>query len=186
MLPPTVAPRPLRPAAATSPEDRVLATPADKSPLRLQAGATSVTFTWSGDRWEHAVLVADGRRWRSVEGPGHAGGDPRWPASPALVEVSLVAAGSGPAVLGVGLAGRSHFSLSVVACPDRADTLLFEAAARIVEPATWVGSTYHENVGVVRAAADRTIAPPATVRWAYRIGPEGLEPVVGADGDGPR
>jgi hypothetical protein len=186
MLPPTVAPRPLRPAAATSPEERALATPADKSPLRLQAGATSVTFTWSGDRWEHAVLVPDGRCWRSVEGADPAGGDPRWPASPALVEVSMVAARSRPAVLGVGLAGRSHFSLSVVACPDRTDTLLFEAAARIVEPAIWLGSTYQAHGGGVRVAAGGTIVPPATVRWAYRIGPEGLEPVIGADGDGPR
>jgi hypothetical protein len=136
-----------------------------------------VSFTWSGDRWQHAVAAADGRCWRSIEGAGPAGEDPRWPASPALVEVSLVVAGSRPAVLGVGLAGRSHFSLSVVACPDRPDTLLFEAACRIAEPAGWLGSTYDGDGGREQVAADRTIPPPATIRWSYRIGPAGLEPL---------
>jgi hypothetical protein len=157
-----------------------LTTPADKSPLRLLAGLTSVSFTWSGDRWQHAVAAADGRRWWSIEGAVPAGADPRWPASPVLVEVSLVVAGSRPAVLGVGLAGRSHFSLSVVACPDRPDTLLFEAACRIAEPAGWLGSTYDGDGGRERVAADRTIPPPATVRWSYRIGPAGLEPLPGS------
>jgi hypothetical protein len=134
-----------------------------------------VTFSWSGDRWEHVVLVPDGRTWRSVEGPGGPVEDPRWPASPPLVEVSLVAAGGRPAVLGVGLAGRSHFSLSVVACPERPETLLFEAAARVVEPGGWLGSTYDGDQGRERVTADHAGPPPATVRWAYRIGPAGLE-----------
>jgi hypothetical protein len=136
-----------------------------------------VRFAWSGDRWQHVVTAADGRCWRSIEGPGPPAADPRWPASPALVEVSLVVAGARPAVLAVGLAGRSHFSLSVVACPDRPDTLLFEAACRIAEPAGWLGSTYDGDRGREQVAADRTIPPPATIRWSYRIGPAGLEPL---------
>ena len=159
----------------TSPEDRALPTPADKSPLRLHAGATSVTFTWVGDRWEHVVLVPGGCTWRSREGADGPDDDARWPASPPLVEVSLVAAGTRPAVLGVGLAGRSHFSLSVVACPERPETLLFEAAARVVEPGGWLGSTYDGDQGRERVTADPAGPPPATVRWAYRIGPAGLE-----------
>jgi len=143
-----------------------------------------VTFTWSGDRWDHVVAVADGRRWCSTEGPHVAGADPRWPASPPIVEVSLVTGGSRPAVLGVGAAGRSHFSLSVAACPDRADTLVFEAACRIAEPAGWLGSTYDRDHGRQRVGPDRVGPPPATIRWAYRIGPAGLEPATGADRGG--
>lgn len=176
----------MRAARPVAREDRALATPADKSPLRLQAGLAGVVFSWAGDRWEHEVVVPDGRRWRSLEGPEDAAADPRWPASPPLVEVSLVSAGSRPAILGVGLAGRSHFSLSVVGCPDRPDTLLFEAACRIVEPAPWLGSTYAHAAGRERIAADRSSPPPATIRWAYRIGPAGLEPVAGATAPGPR
>ncbi|MFM7138138.1 MAG: hypothetical protein ACKO1M_13880 [Planctomycetota bacterium] len=167
-------------------EDSTLATPADKSSLRLHAGSTSITFTWTSDRWEHEVVVPDGRRWRSREGVDGPGDDPRWPASPPLVEVSLVAAGARPAVLGVGLAGRSHFSLSVVACPERPDTLLFEAAARVVEPGGWLGATYDGDEGLERVAAEAAGPPPVTIRWAYRIGPAGLEPVIGTDRGGPR
>ena len=162
-----------------------MATPADKSPLRLDAGSTSVTFTWAGDRWEHVVLLHGGRAWRSREGGDGPDRDPRWPASPPLVEVSLVAAGPRPAVLGVGLAGRSHFSLSVVACPERPDTLLFVAAARIVEPG-WLGSTYEGEQGREQVEATAASPTPATVRWAYRIGPAGLEPLVGTGRSGPR
>jgi hypothetical protein len=162
-----------------------VATPADKSPLRLEAGSTSVTFTWADDRWEHVVLVPEGRSWRSSEGPGVPDGDPRWPASPPLVEVSLVAAGQRPAVLAVGLAGRSHFSLAVVACPEQPDTLLFEAAARVVESGGWLGSTYDGDRGRERVTAGHVGPLPATVRWAYRIGPAGLESVVGTGRGGP-
>jgi hypothetical protein len=88
-------------------------------------------------------------------------------------------------VLGVGLAGRSHFSLSVVACPERPETLLFEAAARVVEPGGWLGSTYDSGRGWERVTADAAGPPPATVRWAYRIGPAGLEAVVGTEPDRP-
>jgi hypothetical protein len=174
------------PARPTPNEDRSLSTPADKSPLRLHASLTSVTFTWAGDRWEHVVLVPGGRAWRSREGADGPGEDPRWPASPPLVEVSLVAAGGRPAVLGVGLAGRSHFSLSVVACPERPDTLLFEAAARVVEPGGWLGSTYDGDQGRERVTAESAASLPATVRWAYRIGLAGLEAVEGTHHGGPR
>ena len=88
-------------------------------------------------------------------------------------------------MLGVGLAGRSHFSLSVVACPERPDTLLFEAAARIVEPG-WLGSTYEGEQGREQVEATAASPTPATVRWAYRIGPAGLEPLVGTGRSGPR
>lgn len=144
-----------------------------------------MTFSWSGDRWEHVVIVADGRGWRSVEGPGGKGDDPRWPPSPPLVEVSLVAAGQRPAVLAVGLAGRSHFSLSVVACPERPDTILFEAAARIVESGGWLGSTYDCDRGRGRVTAGHVGPLPATVRWTYRIGPAGLEQGVEPAPGGP-
>ncbi len=142
-----------------------------KHALRLTAGSTVVEFNWDRDRWRHEVLSAAGR-WTSLEGAGERGDD-RWPASPVLVEVSLVELADGPAILGVGLAGRSHFSLSVAACPAHGDTLLFEAACRIQEPAAWLGSSYTApHGGVVRFAAPPA-RPPATVTWGYRIGPGG-------------
>ncbi len=136
-----------------------------------------MVFTWVGDRWTHAVQLANGRRWHSTEGSASLGCDPRWPPSPPLTEVSLVEVGSRGALLGVGLAGRSHFSLSVVACSLRGDTLLFEVACRIHEPAGWLGSTYHGDNGPICLEAGFSPSPPATLSWAYRIGPEGIAAV---------
>jgi len=131
--------------------------PGVRRPIRLTAG------------WRHEVATQAGS-FASLEG----GADDRWPASPAVVDVSLVALAGGPAVLGVGLAGRSHFSLSVRPCPRTADTLLFEAACRIHEPAIWLGSTYRGRGGeAVRIEAASTPAP-ATVIWSYAIGPAGV------------
>jgi hypothetical protein len=141
-----------------------------KHPLHLTAGSTVVEFTWDLDRWRHEVTTPAGR-WTSLEGAER--GDPRWPDSPVLVEVSRVELAGGPVILGVGLAGRSHFSLSVAVDPDRADTLLFEAACRIQESAHWLGSSYTApGDAVVRFAAEPA-RPPATVTWGYRIGPGG-------------
>lgn len=146
--------------------------------ITLAAGTTVVGFRRIGDRWEHEIRLVDGRVWRSVEGPAD-GGDPRWPASPPVVELSLVSAAAGPVLLGVGKAGRSHYSLSVSACPDEPDTLLFDIACRIQEPPGWLGSTYSGSAPGEASPLPAALAqPPATVRWTYTAGPAGLRPRI--------
>lgn len=149
------------------------------------AGAT-VDFTWAGDRWQHKIAVrrpAGGvavEAWESLEGAWPTGGDPRWPASPVLVELSAVdlpQAGptGGRAVVGVGLAGRSHFSAAVAADPDRPGAVRFEIACRLVEPPGPLGSTYRLGRQIVRIAPRDASGPlPRTVTWSYSVGPEGL------------
>ena len=151
---------------------------------QLAAGTVAVAFERAGDRWRHVVTRAGEPLLESVEGPGDTAGDPRWPASPVLTEVSVVDAAGRPAILGLGLAGRSHFSVSVAAHPDRPDTLLFEVACRIQEPPGWLGSTYRSADGtVVRAAPPAAGADlPRTVQWAYAVGPGGLVPLPAAAG----
>lgn len=142
--------------------------------VRLAVGRLEVSFRRLGDRWGHEVTLEGRLLVRSVEGAA-ADGDPRWPRSPVLTEVMTVDGAGGPAVVGVGLAGRSHFSAAFRADPGRADTLLCELACRIQERPEWLGSTYagpaDENTAVAAAAAE----PPATVRWTYRLGPAGIE-----------
>lgn len=143
--------------------------------ITLAARTTLVRFIRSGDRWEHEVRLADGRVWRSVEGPGAEAGDPRWPASPPIVELSAVQTFAEPVLLGVGTAGRSHFSLSVSVCRAESDTLLFDLACRAQEPAIWLGSTYAAGSGeTCRLEAELGATAPATIRWAYTAGPAGL------------
>ncbi|MFM1996869.1 MAG: hypothetical protein RLZZ111_1256 [Planctomycetota bacterium] len=160
------------------------------------AGA-SVDFTWAGDRWQHSVRIrrpggetADS--WGSVEGSSAAGGDPRWPASPVLVELSAVALPGaepadgkpavGKAVVGVGLAGRSHFSAAIARDPDRPGAIRFEIACRLTEPPGWIGSTYRVGTRLVQVVPRAALAPlPRTVTWSYSLGPDGLS--AGGDSD---
>ncbi len=140
--------------------------------VRLAAGTAVVEFTRTGDRWRHSISTADGRVWQSVEGMADHACDPRWPASPVLTEVTLTEAGGRPAVLGLGLAGRSHFSLCVTIHADQPDTLLFEAACRLSDMAGWLGSTYCclENGTILMKPGGSPPAPPATVLWSYSAG----------------
>jgi len=171
---------------------------APRQPVAIAAGAARVTFVWRADRWCHDVTLpaeptaaaAAATTWRSLDGPWPADGDPRWPASPALVELSWVdaadggspptSARGGPAILGVGMAGRSHYSASVVRDPLVADAVRFEIACRLHDGPGWVGSTYREGPRIVRVEADAAGGLPRTVVWSYSLGPGGIFGVRGA------
>lgn len=157
------------------PTDR--AGPRPRPPIVVSAGAVRAVFSWVGDRWRHVILLDD-RPWAESLEDRADGRDAAWPCSPPLVELSGVETATGPAVLAVGLAGRSHFSASVTASPDRPDALLFEIACRVREQPGWLGSTYAVGAERVRLGAPRLIADlPATIRWAYHADRAGLHVV---------
>jgi hypothetical protein len=145
-----------------------------RSPVGLAIGEIDVTFTWIGDRWCHRVTCGAAGCLSSVEGPRAEESDPRWPASPAFVELSRLDLPQGPAILAVGLAGRSHFSASVSGDAARRGWVRFEIACRLVEPPVWLGSTYLGPAGQkVFLPEDGPTTPPATVQWTYAFGPSG-------------
>ena len=153
-------------------------TSASRPPVRLTAGTLEIVFEWEGDRWRHRVVHRGRLVAESVEGAG-PDGDPRWPASPALQEVSVAATADGVALLAVGAAGRAHFSASLTVEASQPDTVLVEAACRIHDAPGWLGSTYRMPGGdVARAPAVPAPAPPCTVEWAYRLDPGGILPVT--------
>jgi hypothetical protein len=162
--------------ADREPPDLRPASPRSRPPLEVSAGAVRAVFSWAGDRWRHAILI-DGMPWaESQEGRPDAG-DAAWPSSPPLVELSPASTPRGEAILGVGLAGRSHFSASISPHPDQPDTLLFEIACRIREQPGWLGSTYDSAGERLRVTAPTTTGEfPATVRWTYAVGREGVRP----------
>lgn len=153
----------------------VSASPRSRPPLAVSAGAIQAVFSWVGDRWQHAILI-DGMPWaESLEGPD--GNDAAWPCSPPLVELSPAAIPRGRAILGVGLAGRSHFSASIAPHADRPDTLVFEIACRIKEHPGWLGSTYVRGEEPLRVIAPPPPSElPATIRWTYAVDRGGLRP----------
>jgi hypothetical protein len=144
------------------------------APLTLAIGPVTVAFTWAGDRWSHRVTLRDGSVWESVEGP-RPDGDPRWPASPVIVELSRLETPRGAAVLGVGLAGRSHFSACIGPDPLDPDRALFEIACRCNEPPVWLGSTYHGPSGPAAVAPPLAgLTLPSTIQWGYAFSSRGL------------
>jgi len=148
----------------------------------LAAGSLTITFDWRHDRWGHRVAVGDRVVAESVE--DSADGDPRWPAAPVLTEVTPTTAAGRPAIVGVGLAGRSHFSASFAPHPTLPDTVLVEIACRVQERPGRLGSTYRTADGrVVRTVplgqADSD-ALPRTIQWSYGIGPQGIVAATGA------
>lgn len=175
----------LRPPMPSSPR------PAKSRPaIHVTLAGADIRFDWQGDRWAHAVRFdgaaaeQTGGGWHSVEGAG--GGDDRWPASPVFVELNTHSVAGSVAVIGLGLAGRSHFSASVAADSSSPGAIRFDIAARIHEIPLHLGSTYESaepsrsilvRVEPIPSPAD---VLPRTVEWSYRISPHGIEPLAGA------
>jgi hypothetical protein len=112
-----------------------------------------------------------------------AGGhpDPRWPASPVIAALAEGDPGGG-AMVGIGSAGRSHFSLAVTPHATLRDTLVFEVACRVRDAPERLGSAYRRTapegdvvmLGPERESGDSGL--PRTIRWTYSIGPAGIAP----------
>lgn len=160
-----------------------------RPPVTLAAGPLAIAFDRRHDRWAHRVML-DGRIVaESVEDSGEGPDDPRWPASPVLTEVTPTTAAGRPAIVGVGLAGRSHFSASFTPHPTLADAVLVEIACRVQEQPIRLGSTYRMADGrLVRAVpSGQAGSPPLprTIQWSYAIGPRGIVAATGAACDPP-
>jgi hypothetical protein len=107
--------------------------------LRLPAKASNdglaVEFLPGQVQSGHEIFLGRQRVLSSVES-----GD-ACPASPPLQHVVVQAMKDGSSILGVGAAGRSHWSASF-SMPDGTDSLVIEIACRIQSPLAWLGSTY--------------------------------------------
>lgn len=158
-----------------------------------------VDFTRVGDRFEQTVTRIDRSGntvavWRDV----HSSDSEDWPASPPIQELSLEAIGGKNVLLGVGRAGKSHWSVSIEATEvDSAPAIHFDFACRCPEPPNWLGTTYQIESSETEdgtaghslratCAEDATLTRldpklikieplshppkwPGTVRWRYTI-----------------
>jgi len=158
-----------------------------------------VDFTRVGDRFEQTVTRSDRSGntvavWRDV----HDSDSDEWPASPPIQELSLEAIGGRNVLLGVGRAGKSHWSVSIeTAEVDSAPAIRFDFACRCPEPPNWLGTTYEIQSGDIETATtghalqatcaedakltrldpkqfrieplDHPQKWPGTVRWRYTI-----------------
>lgn len=103
-------------------------------------GRIRAEFRWCRDRFEHRLLLDHTEVARSVDGDA----DEPWPDSPPLQQLSLEAINGQPTILGVGSAGRSHWSISVQPeSPSRGKSgIRFDVAARARQPGGRLRSTY--------------------------------------------
>lgn len=96
-----------------------------------------VEFDWRGDRFAHRIFVDDVPIAESIDGDA----DDPWPPSPPLQQLSLEQINGAPVVLGVGSAGRSHWSISVE-LSLQSNAVKFDMACRCPAGIGFLGSTY--------------------------------------------
>jgi len=108
--------------------------------LTTREGRTRIEFQWRGDRYIHRIMKDQMEMAHSVEGDAYE----VWPPSPPLQQLSLESIDNSPTVLGVGSAGRSHWSLSVerTSSNGHGECFRFDVAVRSRATPENIGSTY--------------------------------------------
>ena len=102
--------------------------------------------TANTDRWSHQIFLIEGEQQTilltSIEGDD----EQTWPASAPLQDISHHDLPGGEAILGVGMAGKSHWSASVSVQEN--DALFFDMACLVKAPDAVIGSQYAVGDGV--------------------------------------
>jgi hypothetical protein len=149
-------------------------------------------FRWLGDRYGHFISQIGPTKDAELILESIEGAPPvAWPPSPPFQSLTLqnLANGASAALL-VGMAGRSHWSASIEAVPNRAE-LLFDIACRHSEWLGWLGSQYRLLSPTDRNCRIRgiecevqqkpeslliqpasTTIPAQTARWRYGVSME--------------
>lgn len=159
------------------------------SPLILHSHDESlrVIFEWHQDRFIHRIVCGNSVL-ASIDGEA----DDPWPASPPLQQLSLEDLHGRETILGVGAAGRSHWSVSVQAIQVNSSDghtsgLVFDWACRARDLPEFVGSTYQADNAFALAPGPGSrcerlgdgkwvVVPNAelmsgTIQWRYQIAP---------------
>lgn len=136
--------------------------------LAALGNALRVVFYRRADRIAHRVEHAASGRviLASVEGTD----SDEWPPSPPLQELHLSpTASAASAALLVGMAGRSHWSMSAQAPPEPVG-VSFELACRLQARPIWLGSQYHIAPGThAELEAGSVLLSRPGERWQARL-----------------
>lgn len=117
-----------------------------------------IEFRRAGDRFTHTIRRTDASgetadEWVEVQ----SGDSDDWPASPPIQELSLESIADSDVLLGVGRAGKSHWSISVETSEvDGEAALRLDIACRCPAPPQWLGSTYDVKPAVTNGQASRS------------------------------
>ena len=134
-----------------------MASPTSQRDVYLEGGGLLLEFVHAGDRFEHHLIATGGAR--SIEMLCSLEGTPQeaWPASPPLQQIHPQATATGePLALGVGMAGRSHWSLSA-RLDEQQGFVEFDVACRASESPPRLASSYRLCDGVRAEAHQRGV-----------------------------
>lgn len=113
--------------------------------------AVHLTFMRCGDRYAHRLELHTSRGTEMLLVSHEGNAQQAWPPSPPLQQVTRhESPGTQPCVLSLGMAGKSHWSLSVE--QNAPGALVFDAACRAQTPPDWLGSSYRFASGANRLA----------------------------------
>lgn len=112
-----------------------------EQPLLIVQGELKVTvqFFRTAHQFGHCVSWTTGEQTIEMITNVEAGMD--WPPSPPVQDVHFEDRDANQILFGVGMAGKSHYSLSIES--NRRDKLSFEFACHLKEPPQFLGVTYH-------------------------------------------
>jgi hypothetical protein len=161
--------------------------------VAIECGLLRIEFVWSADRYRHRILTS-APHGESILTSREGRADEKWPPSPPLQSLHLEDRPGGvPLSMLVGMAGRSHWSMSVEADAERG-RLVFDVACRVSEQPLWLGSSYDSSPAKNGVSLGLKIEPllpaalhcenperaailapsesgplPRTIRWSYSV-----------------
>lgn len=124
-------------------------------PPGVRAPCVRVVFSFHSDRWSHEIQLSHAKGVVSIASSVEGDSDDDWPPSPALQEISKEDIGNRVVVLGVGMAGSNHWSISVSVVENQR-VKLDNACLVKNEQIGWLGSTYQISEGVRVEAVSET------------------------------
>ena len=160
----------------------------DPISLSLPDSSLSLHFRWEVDRFVQSIDLCDGRSLKqTIEDNSQI-----WPAAPPIQQLSLEHIDHSPVALGVGSAGKSHWSMSAeIGRIAGKDCFVFDCACRVKEQPGFLGTAYtaidpgvinaleseiDQELGVIevtdlelRILPTISAQPGQTARWRYRI-----------------
>ena len=158
--------------------------PLDLNALDASGRGLRVTFRWRHDRFSHSIALVDGRKaWTLLESVEGASGQPCPPSPPLQQLVAQEREAGSPVILGLGMAGRNHWSFSVEAL-NNLPSVQFDVACRIEKWHDHLGSRFRSKIAPVavigphEAEAEFAIG---TLRCRLAVEPsvDGLQGVLG-------
>ena len=121
----------------------------------LELGPWLVEWWPQADRHAYGISRLHRGEWRSLFSSLEGKPDEPWPVSPPMQQLVQDPGQGSATLLGVGMAGSSHWSLSISLASQRKPTLLIETAIRVRQkPDGWIGSHFSLSEGVSAFSQD--------------------------------